>query len=147
VLIGGVIQHQVKDDADAAAVCLRQQAVKILQGAHTGIHRIVIGYIVPIIPVRSGVEGGQPKGIHPQVLQVIEMMENTLQIAQSISVGISEGAGVEVVNHAVPPPGPVCCHGKSSRKGWNHSITSRGGDFLFKTLILHPVCAKIQCVE
>jgi hypothetical protein len=52
-------------------------------------HGIVIGDIVPIIPSQWG-RRGQPKGIHPQVLQVIEMMENTLQIAQSISVGIGE---------------------------------------------------------
>ncbi len=52
VLVGGVVHHQVGDDAYAAGVRLGDQLLERRQGPELGQHRGVVGHVVAAVPQR-----------------------------------------------------------------------------------------------
>ncbi len=61
----GVVQHQIEDHADAAAVGLLDQLGQVIQAAQVGVDRREVGDVVAAIPQRRGVDGRQPDDIDP----------------------------------------------------------------------------------
>ncbi|MNG21468.1 hypothetical protein D3C84_1058330 [compost metagenome] len=65
VLGGGVVNHYVHHDADAALVGRRQQRLEIGHGAVGGIDGQVVGDVVAVVHLGGDVDRGQPEGIYP----------------------------------------------------------------------------------
>ncbi len=110
MLIGGVAQHQVHDDVDIAFVRLAEQAVEILQVAIFRINGVIVGYIVAKIVIRGGIYRREPDPVDAQVLQIIQVLNDTCQIPDPIRIRILERARVDLVNNPVFPPKLVCSH-------------------------------------
>jgi len=102
--VGGVIQHQVQNDADAAPVRLGRQPVEVLQRAETRVHGGVIADIVTEISIGRGIERGKPDGVNAKLGKVIETRRDAGQVAEAVAVAVSEGARVDLVDDAVAPP-------------------------------------------
>jgi len=60
VQVGGVVEHEVEDDMDAALMCFSQQGVEILHRAKLGVDGVVIGNVIAEVAVWGGVDGREP---------------------------------------------------------------------------------------
>ncbi len=109
VLVRGVIQHQLGDHPQAPAVGRTQKVLEIPQGVVDRIDPVVIGDVVAIVPQRRRVEGEQPDGGDPQVLQIVESLDQASEIADAVAVGIAEGLDVQLVDDRLAVPGGVVC--------------------------------------
>ena len=100
----GVTSHQIDDDADAAAVRLGEESSGILIGAVAGPDLLVIADVVTGVTVRRIVEGIQPDRIHPERLDVVEFGGDAGEIAGSVTGGIVEALGIDLVTDGVGQP-------------------------------------------
>src|SRR5690606_9237345 len=69
MLIGGMVEHELGDDADSPPVSLGQEGAEIVQGAVGGIHGAIIGYVVSVILEGGWIERKNPKRGNPQIGQ------------------------------------------------------------------------------
>ncbi len=108
MLVGSMIEHQFRDHAQAPLVRLAEEDAEIVQRAVAGVDALVIGNVVAVVFPRRGVEGQQPDGVDPQVLQVIELAGQAAEITDAVLVGVAKGADVELVDDGVFVPQRVC---------------------------------------
>ncbi len=104
VLVGGVVQHQLGDDAQAAAVRLMQESFEIAEAAVGGMDVTVIGDVVAVVAPRRGAEREQPDGGDAQVFQVSELLGQAGEIAHAVARMVVEGTYVGLVNDRVLEP-------------------------------------------
>ena len=62
MLVGGVIQHQFRDDAQSVLVRLAQEYFEITQRAEHRMHIAVIGDVVAVVLEGGGIKRQQPDG-------------------------------------------------------------------------------------
>ena len=105
VLVGGVVGDQVDDDADAGLVEVGDEGVEVLQGAVLGGQIEVIRDVVAGIHLGRGVEGREPHGVHAEGHQMVHVLPDPLDIADPVAVGVGEGAGVDLIDDGITPPG------------------------------------------
>ena len=109
VLIGGVIDHQLRDHAQAAQMGLLHEPAEVIERAVVRMHVPVIGNVVAIIALRRWVERQQPDGVDAQFLNVIEFLDQPREIADAIAVGIVEGLDVHLIDDRVLVPKRIRC--------------------------------------
>ena len=63
MLIGGVIQHEIHDDADSPLVSLLHQRVEVVERAEPWVNVDVITDIVAEISHRRRIDGREPDGV------------------------------------------------------------------------------------
>ncbi len=115
VLVGGVVDHELGDDADATGVRRRHEAAEVAHGAVGGIDRGVVGDVVAVVAQRRGVERQQPDGGDAELVQIIELLHQAGEIPDPVIVGIEERLDVQLVDDGVLVPEPVVTidHGRS----------------------------------
>ena len=69
---GGVVEHHVQHDANAALMRLGNQRIKIVDRAVRGVDLGVVGNVVAVIDLRGNVERCYPEGINAELLQIVE---------------------------------------------------------------------------
>ena len=122
MLIGGVVDHQLGNDADAARMRLRHQLLEVGDGAVVRMHRHVFGDVVAVVAARAGVERQQPDRVHAQFGDVVELGNQAGEIADAIVIGVEERLDVHLVDDRVLVPKLVGNHCRLfcvSLKGWN----------------------------
>jgi len=100
-----VVRNQVDDDADAGLVEVGDEGVKVLQGTVLGGQVEVARDVVAGVDLGRGVEGREPHGVHAERHQVVDVLPDPLDIADAVTVGVGEGAGVNLVDDGITPPG------------------------------------------
>ena len=83
--IGGVIKHQIKQDAHPTCVTLLKQGLIVLHRPEAGVNRTVVIHVVFVIGVR-GMHRGQPQLVKAHVADVVQLFANTVQIPDAIAV-------------------------------------------------------------
>ncbi len=104
MLIRGVIDHQVHDDLDVPLSRLRDELIHILHGAKLGVDPGVIADVIAVIRVGRRIDGAEPDNAHSQVLQLIQVGDDPLQIADAIAVTVLEAAGPDLIDYPLLPP-------------------------------------------
>ena len=104
MLVGGVIEDQLGDHSQAAAVRLREELLEVGQGPVGGVDAGVVGGVIAVIEQRRGIEGEQPERGHAEVVEVVELVDETAEIADAVGVAVAEGANVEFVEDGVAVP-------------------------------------------
>ena len=104
MLIAGVIDDQLGDDADPAAVRLFQERLEIGQRAVARMDGGVVGDVVAVIAQRRRIERQQPDDVDAEVLQVVELARQPLKIADAVVVRVKERADVRLVDDPVFVP-------------------------------------------
>ena len=79
MLVRGVVDDQIHNNADATLFCLRHQQVKFLHGAETGLNGLVISDVVAVVVIGAEVDGREPDGIDPQIGNIVQLGQNALQ--------------------------------------------------------------------
>ena len=122
MLIGGVIDDQLGDDAQPAAVGVAQEITEVLEGAVTRIDGRVMGDIVAVVPQRRGIERKKPDRRDAEILKVIELLSQAAEIADAIGVAVVERPHVGLIDDRVfvPERVSVKCRGLNFRFSGGH---------------------------
>ncbi len=99
MLVGGMIDHQLGDDTDGAAVRFAQEHFEVFQRAVVEMNVGVIGDIVAIVAQRRRIERQEPERRDTQVLQIIELFRKADEIADAVAVAVAKSAHMGFVNH------------------------------------------------
>ncbi len=104
VLIRRVIDDELGDDAQSASMRLVDERLEILARAVVGMDVAVVGDVVAIVLAGRRIERQQPDGVDPQLLDVIELAEQSAEIADAIVVAVEECTHVHFVDDGVFVP-------------------------------------------
>ena len=104
VLVGGVVDDVVENDAHAMLLALGGHAIEIGQRAVHGIDVLVVGNVIAEIDLRRGIAGRDPDGVDAQVVQVAHLRRDALEIADAVIVAVGKAARIDLVEHGVLPP-------------------------------------------
>ncbi len=104
VLIGGVIDHEFGDDAQAAPLGFDDEAPEILHGAEIGIDVAIVGDVVAVVAARRGIERQQPQRGDAEILQVVELFGQPGKIADAVIVAVGKGLDVELIDDRILVP-------------------------------------------
>ena len=104
MLIGGVIQDEVGDDAHAAFVGGRGQGLEILDSANRRMDSVEVRDVVAVVFERRRIDGHQPDAIDPEVADVVELFGQPAQIAVAIRIAVEESTDIDLVEDRVLIP-------------------------------------------
>jgi len=135
VRVGGVVEHQLGDHTQVAAVRLADERAELGACAVLRMDVVIVGDVVAIVTPGGGVEGQQPDGVDAEVLDVLELAREPDEIADAIVVGIEERPHVHLVDDRVFEPQRVAAgmllaslvHARASRYSGISTSTASGG--------------------
>src|SRR4051812_43093796 len=104
MLVGGMIDDELGDDAQAAALGLDDEALEILHGPEIGIDCAVVGDVIAVVAAGGGVERQQPQRGDAELLQIIEFFGQAGEIADAIIVAVGKRLDVKLVDDGVLVP-------------------------------------------
>jgi hypothetical protein len=104
MLIGGVIDHQVDDDANPPLLGTVGELDEVAQCPMGGIHAVVVGHIVTVVAAWRGLERHEPDRGDAQPVEVVQAAHESLEVPDSVSVGVHEGADGEAIDDRVLVP-------------------------------------------
>ncbi|KKQ36716.1 MAG: hypothetical protein US53_C0041G0003, partial [Candidatus Woesebacteria bacterium GW2011_GWA1_37_7] len=113
VLVAGMVDHQVQQDADAVGSGRPDKFPHVLHAAELGVDGLVVADVIAVIVVWRGIHRANPDRVDAQVRQVGDAPDDAPQVANSIAVAVLETARVDLVDHASFPPGRVHIHAAS----------------------------------
>ena len=104
VIDRGVVDDQLGDHLEIAAVGLGQQPLEVGQRAVVGVDRGVVGDVVAAVAHRRRIERQQPQRGDPEILEVVEPVDQPGQVADAVAVAVAEAAQVQLVDHRLLEP-------------------------------------------
>jgi hypothetical protein len=104
VLVGRVVDHQLRDDADAALMRLLQERLEVLDQAVRLVNLLVRRDVVAIVLERRRVEGQEPDGIDAERLDVVELRGEAGEVAVAVGIAVDERFDVYLVDDRVLVP-------------------------------------------
>lgn len=123
VVRAGVVENQIDDDPEPAAMRLLDQPREVRVGPVVGVDRLVVGGVVSVI-ARRREHRHQPQRVDAQIgagrrvsiVQVIESRDEPRQIAGAVSVRVLEAAHEDLVEHGARRPAPELVGGAGGRR-------------------------------
>ncbi len=104
VLVGGVVEDELRDDADVAALGLLDDDLQVGDGAHVRVNVHVVGDVVAVVFAGRRTQGQQPDGRDAEVFDVVELGGEPCEIADAVPVRVVERARAELVDDRVLVP-------------------------------------------
>jgi hypothetical protein len=104
VLVGGVIDDQLREDADVMRVRGIDELLEMIQRAVDGIDGRIVGDVVAVVTQRRRVERQQPDAGDAQIVQVGDLLRQPGEVADAVVVAVVEGADVRLVDDRVLVP-------------------------------------------
>ncbi len=104
VLVGGVVEHQLGDHAQAAVVRHPDEAGDVAHRPEVRVDGPVVGDVVAVVALRRRIERLQPDGRHAQVVQVVELRDQAPEVSDAVVVAVAEGPDVQLVDDRVAVP-------------------------------------------
>src|SRR6516165_2025496 len=104
MLIGGVVDDQLGDDSQIAAVRLAHEGLEIGHPPVGWVDALVIGDVITVVTQRRGVKWQQPQRSDSEIAEIIELAAQALKIADAVVVGVKEGLYVQLIDDRVPVP-------------------------------------------
>ena len=92
-----VVHDEVDDHPDAALVAGVEELVEVLDGAALGEDVVVVGDVVAAVAQRRGEERRHPQAVDPEPLEVVELLDQALEVAGAVTVGVAEGPDQHLV--------------------------------------------------
>src|SRR6202043_2575850 len=97
MLVGGVVDDEVDDDADAALPAAMGELDEVAERAVARIDAVIVGYVVAVVLAGRRLERHQPDRGDAEPLQVIEAPKQSLEIADAVAIGIHIGANRQAI--------------------------------------------------
>ena len=102
--VGGVVDDQVEDHADAAALRLADELDEVARRSEPGGDVVVVGDVVAVVAQRTGVERRQPERVDAQAFEVVEPAGEPLEVAAAVAVAVHERLDGQAVDDGVLVP-------------------------------------------
>jgi hypothetical protein len=96
--------HELGDDLQPQAVRFAQEVPEVGTRAVVRMDVVVVGDVVSIVTQRRRVERQQPDRVDTQVADVIELLRESLEVADAVVVRVEVGLDVELVDDDVLVP-------------------------------------------
>ncbi len=87
VLVGRVVDHQLGDHLQPAPVRLADEEAEVADRAVRRVDVHVVGDVVAVVAQRRRIERQQPDGGDAEVAQVVELLRQPAEIADTVAVG------------------------------------------------------------
>ena len=120
MLVGRVVEHELDDDPETAAVRLTQKGLEVAHRAIRCVNPGIVRGVVAVVLQGRGAEREQPEGGDAEILQVVEPLGQAREIADAIPVAVVERADVELVNDRVFVPEGIVRQPKDVRRHPGH---------------------------
>ncbi len=104
MLIGGVIEHQLGDHAQAAPVRFAQENFEIFERAVVRMNLGVARDVVTVVPQRRRIERQKPERRDAEIVQIVELFREPFEIADAVGVAVGERADMQLINDRVLVP-------------------------------------------
>ena len=104
MLVGGVVDDELGDDADAAVVRGLDEGLEVPGHAVGRIDAAVVGDVVAVVAQRRGIERHHPDRRGAEVLDVVELLRDAGEVADAVVVGVEEALDVQLVDDGVTVP-------------------------------------------
>ena len=122
MLVGGVIEHDLGDDAQPARMCSGKKRLEFYERAVARIHRQIVGNVIAIVAKRRRIERHQPQRVDPELLTVIQPLHQPGKVADAIAIAVLERLDVHLVNDGVFEPKRIA-HSLLSRPGLSARVS------------------------
>src|SRR5579871_469485 len=99
MLIGGMVQNHLDDDADAAGMGAIEKGPEVVQIAITRMDRRVVGDVIAVIAKGRWEERHEPDCVDPELLHVVQPLCQASEIADSVVVRVDKGSYVDLVDN------------------------------------------------
>jgi hypothetical protein len=96
--------NQIEQDADTLFVGLLKEPAEIAVGPVTGGNLFIVAHIVPRVLERRIKTGIDPQGVESQIPNKPKFLDDPLDIAYPVPIGIVIGLGIDFVKHRVFQP-------------------------------------------
>jgi hypothetical protein len=70
----------------------------------------VVGDVVPVVAQWARVVGEEPDDVDAELLHVVELLDQPVEVADAVAVGVAEGLDVQLVEDGVLVPERVLAH-------------------------------------
>ena len=90
------------------------QAIKVRHRSKLRIDTLKVGNVIAEIDLRRRIKRRNPDRVNAEILQIVKMLRDSVEVADSIAVGIAETARIDLVNDRMPPPALIRCRSISS---------------------------------
>lgn len=119
MLITSVIHYQIHEELHAPFMAPLDQLFHICDRTVFRGNVVVISDIISHVNLRRLIRGTEPNDIDTEVLDVVELRNDTGDITDTVIVGVLERARPDLIYGAFLPPGAMvlvagCGHGLSS---------------------------------
>ena len=104
MLIGCVIEHHIKNYFHAAIMCFSQQFPKVFHCPESWIDGLIVGNIITIINLRRSINRIKPYYCCAKVMNVVQVLNDTSQIANTIMVCVLKTFGINLIDDCFFPP-------------------------------------------
>jgi hypothetical protein len=104
MLVGRVVQDELGDDAQPPPMRLTEEHFEVLQRAAIRVNVEVVGRVVPVVLHRRRVERQEPQRGDAELLEVIELLGQTREIADAVAIRVEERPDPQLVEDGVFVP-------------------------------------------
>ena len=104
MLVGGVIDHELGDDANAARVRGAHELAKVGQRAVIGMNIAIIADVVAVVEPRRRIERQQPDRVGAEIGDVVEFRDQAREIANAVVIAVAERLDVQLIDDRVLVP-------------------------------------------
>ncbi len=99
-----MIDYQFGDDAQITLMCGVKERAEIIERPEIRIDVEIIGDVVAVIAQRRRIEWQQPDGGDPQLLEIIQLVDQTAEVAHPVTVAVAKSFNVQLVDDGVLVP-------------------------------------------
>ena len=104
MLVGGMVRHQIEDNLETGVMRRAHQRVEIRHGAEQRIDAGIVGNVVAEIGHRRWKDRRQPDRVDAERDEIGQPLDDALEVADAVAVGILKRARIDLIEDAVPPP-------------------------------------------
>ena len=104
MLVRRVVDDEFDDDPDAALVSRIDESPEVIHRSVVGAYVTVIGDVVTIVAARRGEERQKPDRSRTKRGNVVQLLVQTLEVANPVAIGVEEGLDVKLVDYRILVP-------------------------------------------
>ena len=104
VRVGGVVHHEVGDDAQAAVVGGVEELLEVLHAAVRGVDAVEVGDVVAVVAQGRRVHGQDPQAVDAEVPHVVQALGQPGEVSDAVPVRVAERLDVDLVEDGVLVP-------------------------------------------
>ena len=104
MLIRGVIDDEIDNDADAALSAAMSEFDEIAERAVARIDAVIVGNVVAVVSAGRRLKRHQPDRGDAEPVQIVQPPQQSLEIADAVTVGVHIGADGQAIENAALVP-------------------------------------------